>query len=379
MATMHQPDNDAGSGAADLSNGPDVVSNPANDTVNAGRWAAAVACPAHWKSRRRGAVEPVSLAIRSDKGVSAGIASVHRIVRSVEVGLLAGFAETADPRSGTARSRVAVAAYSVHEFRGRPGPGPARSIAIRRGTRRLSGAGMMASMVCETRGCRGRGASGSSCHFVRRRPRACNRRPGDGPVGHDGVGRYYDPQTGQFLSVDPEVQQTLDAYVYVGDDPVNGIDPLGLCWLCKIFHRVVSVLTSAATWAANRVNSAACQSFALGGLLSGWIRQQAGCTSTGWVGIIDPRDLYKPGDAWLERFHVDPHAIKEDLVGKQQMARFDIWRSKSSGDLYVGPKQGGGSGYDYKPTYIRIRDGKRTNLPPDYFDDEGEGFGDLDG
>ena len=42
MATMHQPDNDAGSGAADLSNGPDVVSNPANDTVNAGRWAAAV-------------------------------------------------------------------------------------------------------------------------------------------------------------------------------------------------------------------------------------------------------------------------------------------------------------------------------------------------
>jgi hypothetical protein len=61
------------------------------------------------------------------------------------------------------------------------------------------------------------------------------------------------------------------------------------------------------------------------------------------------------------------------------MARFDIWRSKSSGDLYVGPKQGGGSGYDYKPTYIRIRDGKRTNLPPDYFDDEGEGFGDLDG
>jgi len=111
MATMHEPDNDAGSGAADLSNGPDVVSNPANDTVNAGRWADAVACPAHWKSRRRGAVEPVSLAIRSDKGVSAGIASVHRIVRSVEVGLLAGFAETADPRSGTARSRVAVAAY----------------------------------------------------------------------------------------------------------------------------------------------------------------------------------------------------------------------------------------------------------------------------
>ncbi|MGA2531190.1 MAG: RHS repeat-associated core domain-containing protein [Acidimicrobiales bacterium] len=41
------------------------------------------------------------------------------------------------------------------------------------------------------------------------------------------VGRYYDPQTGQFLSVDSKVQQTLEAYLYVGDDPVNGTDPSG--------------------------------------------------------------------------------------------------------------------------------------------------------
>jgi hypothetical protein len=47
-------------------------------------------------------------------------------------------------------------------------------------------------------------------------------------VAHDVVGRYYDPETGQFLSVDPEVQQTLQAYLYVGDDPVNGTDSLGL-------------------------------------------------------------------------------------------------------------------------------------------------------
>jgi hypothetical protein len=43
------------------------------------------------------------------------------------------------------------------------------------------------------------------------------------------VGRYYDPATGQFLSVDPEVDETEQPYAYTEDDPVNGVDPLGLC------------------------------------------------------------------------------------------------------------------------------------------------------
>jgi hypothetical protein len=44
-----------------------------------------------------------------------------------------------------------------------------------------------------------------------------------------GVGRYYDPTTGQFLSVDPLVDETGEPYVYTGGDPVNGSDPSGLC------------------------------------------------------------------------------------------------------------------------------------------------------
>ena len=41
------------------------------------------------------------------------------------------------------------------------------------------------------------------------------------------VGRYYDPGTGQFLSVDPDVAETGQPYAYTGDDPVNAVDPLG--------------------------------------------------------------------------------------------------------------------------------------------------------
>lgn len=42
------------------------------------------------------------------------------------------------------------------------------------------------------------------------------------------IGRYYDPGTGQFLSVDPVVEQTQAAFEYAGDDPVNASDPSGL-------------------------------------------------------------------------------------------------------------------------------------------------------
>ena len=47
------------------------------------------------------------------------------------------------------------------------------------------------------------------------------------------VGRYYDPSTDQFISVDPDVAETGQPYAYTGDDPLNSTDPLGL----KGFHK----------------------------------------------------------------------------------------------------------------------------------------------
>jgi RHS repeat-associated protein len=43
-------------------------------------------------------------------------------------------------------------------------------------------------------------------------------------VWGSGVYRYYDPQTGQFLTVDPLVDQTAAPYGYGGQDPINGYD-----------------------------------------------------------------------------------------------------------------------------------------------------------
>jgi RHS repeat-associated protein len=40
--------------------------------------------------------------------------------------------------------------------------------------------------------------------------------------------RYYDPSTAVFISVDPLVANTLAAYLYAGDNPLNALDPLGL-------------------------------------------------------------------------------------------------------------------------------------------------------
>lgn len=61
----------------------------------------------------------------------------------------------------------------------------------------------------------------SSCSRVRSVPDLRNRQCW---VVH----RYYDPAAGQFLNVDPAVALTSEPYVYADDDPIVGVDPLGL-------------------------------------------------------------------------------------------------------------------------------------------------------
>jgi RHS repeat-associated protein len=52
--------------------------------------------------------------------------------------------------------------------------------------------------------------------------------PSTTPASDGSINRYYDPATGDFLSVDPMVGVTGQPYSYADDDPVNEDDPTGL-------------------------------------------------------------------------------------------------------------------------------------------------------
>ncbi len=43
------------------------------------------------------------------------------------------------------------------------------------------------------------------------------------------LNRYYQPSTGQFISVDPAITKTLQPYAYADGNPVSNTDPSGLC------------------------------------------------------------------------------------------------------------------------------------------------------
>jgi RHS repeat-associated protein len=58
--------------------------------------------------------------------------------------------------------------------------------------------------------------------------------------------RYYDPNTGQFTSVDPMVLSTNAPYTYASDDPVNDLDPTGQFGWSSIVRVVAQVAVGTA-------------------------------------------------------------------------------------------------------------------------------------
>jgi RHS repeat-associated protein len=59
------------------------------------------------------------------------------------------------------------------------------------------------------------------------------------------INRFYDPATDQFLSIDPDIAETDQPYVFTNDDPLNTEDPLGL----KVVDPSPTKSTSSASYA----------------------------------------------------------------------------------------------------------------------------------
>ena len=88
------------------------------------------------------------------------------------------------------------------------------------------------------------------------------------------IRRYYDPATGQFISVDPAVDQTEAPYAYVSGDPVDGIDPLGLgCFLSVCTHSF-DPMASLDAW----INIGRGATYGLTDRIANWIVPGASCT-----------------------------------------------------------------------------------------------------
>ena len=81
-----------------------------------------------------------------------------------------------------------------------------------------------------------------------------NRPRYDGKAVGTVLARYYDPATGQFLTVDPDVATTLSPYGYVDGNPLNGTDPSGDCG--GLFGFVCTAWDATAGKAVNYVQTA---------------------------------------------------------------------------------------------------------------------------
>lgn len=80
--------------------------------------------------------------------------------------------------------------------------------------------------------------------------RTCATHPRIGQFQASLVHRYYTPKVGQFLSVDPTVLRTVQAYAFANDDPVNESDPSGQCFSCNSLELLNSAYSTASTYLA---------------------------------------------------------------------------------------------------------------------------------
>lgn len=98
--------------------------------------------------------------------------------------------------------------------------------------------------------------------------------------------RYYDPASGQFLTPDAFQAVTGAPYVYVADDPLNGTDPLGLCWpsfACPVENAIGGAVSSGWNTTTNAVSTAWNDT---GGAALGWAADHPVAVAVGGAAVI---------------------------------------------------------------------------------------------
>lgn len=81
------------------------------------------------------------------------------------------------------------------------------------------------------------------------------------------------------------------------------------------------------------------------------------------VGKGNQNDFRKMSDNELLKYEINAHEEKSNLVGKRNVSKYDIYRSKSTGDLYVAQK-GIPRGSELQPVNMRISGGSLYNVAP---------------
>jgi RHS repeat-associated protein len=113
--------------------------------------------------------------------------------------------------------------------------------------------------------------------------------------------RYYDPQTGQFTSVDPLLSQTLLPYAYANGDPVSQVDPTGSSslWEGYTYTRWNQSPLQACIGVDEVVAAQICATFSVGGAIAGywWLQYNSGrsdVTVTAWMAGYNGAWIYAP-------------------------------------------------------------------------------------
>jgi RHS repeat-associated protein len=108
--------------------------------------------------------------------------------------------------------------------------------------------------------------------------------------------RYYDPATGQFLSVDPALALTASPYGFAGNDPLNFADPLGLFSFWHALKITGLVVGTAGALVAGCVFTLCSADVAVAGVSLGAISTGLAVTSIGIDTAITAHDCYGGGD-----------------------------------------------------------------------------------